>query len=100
MFPRPLVAHGRRQYMLGSDFAKYPHVLGTRARVQGRTPPQDAFIDFVNQVEAYAASRPAAADLERRTDRRQHRARHPGTTVEHWLDVKVKPSTLIAQGYP
>ncbi len=58
VFPARWWHMGADEYMLGSDFAKYPHVLEyARARVQGRTPPQDAFIDFVNQVEAYAASR-------------------------------------------
>lgn len=92
---------GADEYMLGSDFAKYPQILAyARERFGADATPQDAFVDFVNRVHAYAAGKgkslriwndgltgantvPVAAD----------------TTVEHWLDVAVKPSRLIAQGY-
>ncbi|KOU57107.1 glycosyl hydrolase family 20 [Streptomyces sp. MMG1533] len=93
---------GADEYMLGSDFAKYPQVLKYAQEKYGPgATPQDAFIDFVNRVHAYAASKgkklriwndgltgantvPVAAD----------------TTVEHWLNVATKPSRLLAQGYP
>lgn len=93
---------GADEYMLGSDFAKYPQVLKYAQEKYGPgATPQDAFIDFVNRVHAYAASKgkklriwndgltgantvPVAAD----------------TTVEHWLNVATTPSRLLAQGYP
>ncbi|MFI9758962.1 family 20 glycosylhydrolase [Streptomyces sp. NPDC051963] len=93
---------GADEYMLGSDFAKYPQILAyAREKYGPDATPQDAFVDFVNRVHAYAAAKgkklriwndgltgantvPVAAD----------------TTVEHWLNMAVKPSRLIDQGHP
>ena len=92
---------GADEYMLGSDYSKYPQMLKYAQEKYGSSAtPQDAYIDFINRVQAYAAGKgkrlriwndgltgantvPVAAD----------------TTVEHWLNVAVKPSGLIAQGY-
>lgn len=92
---------GADEYMLGSDFAKYPQILKYAQEKYGPdATPQDAFVDFVNRVHDYAAGKgvslriwndglTGANTVPVKTD----------TTVEHWLDVTVKPSRLIAQGY-
>ncbi|MEU9171293.1 family 20 glycosylhydrolase [Streptomyces sp. NPDC048420] len=92
---------GADEYMLGSDFAKYPQILKYAQEKYGSgATPQDAFVDFINRVHDYAASKgvklriwndglTGANTVPVKTD----------TTVEHWLDVAVKPSQLIAQGY-
>ncbi|WLW50506.1 family 20 glycosylhydrolase [Streptomyces sp. YU58] len=92
---------GADEYMLGSDFAKYPQVLKyARAKYGPDATPQDAFVDFVNRVHDYAAGKgvdlriwndglTGANTVSVKTD----------TTVEHWLNVAVKPGQLIAQGY-
>ncbi|MYT09998.1 MULTISPECIES: family 20 glycosylhydrolase [Streptomyces] len=92
---------GADEYMLGSDFAKYPQILNyAREKYGSDATPQDAFVDFVNRVHDYAASKgvglriwndglTGANTVPVKTD----------TTVEHWLNVAVKPSALIAQGY-
>ncbi|MER6287569.1 family 20 glycosylhydrolase [Streptomyces sviceus] len=92
---------GADEYMLGSDFAKYPQILDYAREKHGPdATPQDAFVDFVNRVHDYAASKgvglriwndglTGANTVPVKTD----------TTVEHWLNVAVKPSGLIAQGY-
>jgi hexosaminidase len=92
---------GADEYMLGSDFAKYPQILKYAQEKYGSgATPQDAFVDFVNRVHDYAASKgvklriwndglTGANTVPVKTD----------TTVEHWLNVAVKPSQLIAQGY-
>ncbi|MFE1835079.1 family 20 glycosylhydrolase [Streptomyces sviceus] len=92
---------GADEYMLGSDFAKYPQILDyAREKYGPDATPQDAFVDFVNRVHDYAASKgvglriwndglTGANTVPVKTD----------TTVEHWLNVAVKPSGLIAQGY-
>ncbi|MER7971335.1 beta-N-acetylhexosaminidase [Streptomyces sp. NPDC096080] len=92
---------GADEYMLGSDFARYPQILRyARQRYGADATPQDAFVDFVNRVHAYAAAKgkrlriwndgltgpntvPVAAD----------------TTVEHWLGVPVGPGELRARGH-
>ncbi|WP_328499088.1 family 20 glycosylhydrolase [Streptomyces sp. NBC_00414] len=93
---------GADEYMLGSDFAKYPQVLEyARAKYGADATPQDAFIDFVNRVHAYAADR--GKELRIWNDGLTGANTVPvtaGTTVEHWLNVATKPSQLRAQGYP
>ncbi|MFJ8934447.1 family 20 glycosylhydrolase [Streptomyces sp. NPDC102365] len=93
---------GADEYMLGSDFAKYPQVLEyARARYGEDATPQDAFIDFVNRVHSYAAGK--GKELRIWNDGLTGANTVPvtaGTTVEHWLDVATKPSRLRAQGHP
>ncbi|MFG2550312.1 family 20 glycosylhydrolase [Streptomyces sp. NPDC048581] len=93
---------GADEYMLGSDFAKYPQILKyAQDRYGPEATPQDAFIDFVNRVHAYAAGK--GKKLRIWNDGLTGANTVPvtaGTTVEHWLNVATKPSRLRAQGYP
>ncbi|MEV2211983.1 family 20 glycosylhydrolase [Streptomyces sp. NPDC050997] len=93
---------GADEYMLGSDFAKYPQILRyAQDRYGANATPQDAFIDFVNRVHAYAAAK--GKKLRIWNDGLTGANTVPvaaGTTVEHWLNVATKPSRLQAQGYP
>lgn len=93
---------GADEYMLGSDFAKYPQVLRyAREKYGANATPQDAFIDFVNRVQTYLAAK--GKKLRIWNDGLTGANTVPvtaGTTVEHWLNVAVKPSQLVAQGYP
>lgn len=93
---------GADEYMLGSDFAKYPQILEyAQDRYGPAATPQDAFIDFVNRVHTYAAGK--GKKLRIWNDGLTGANTVPvttGTTVEHWLNVAVKPSRLLAQGYP
>ncbi|MFF4056031.1 family 20 glycosylhydrolase [Streptomyces sp. NPDC001668] len=92
---------GADEYMLGSDFAKYPQILKYAQEKYGSgAAPQDAFVDFVNRVHDYAAGK--GVRLRIWNDGLTGANTVPvekDTTVEHWLDVAVKPSQLIAQGY-
>lgn len=102
VFPATSWHMGADEYMLGSDFAKYPQILTyARDRYGPDATPQDAFIDFVNRVHAYTADK--GRKLRIWNDGLTGANTVPvtaGTTVEHWLNVAVKPSRLIAQGYP
>ncbi|MET7473594.1 beta-N-acetylhexosaminidase [Streptomyces sp. NPDC005648] len=93
---------GADEYMLGSDYSKYPQMLRYAQQQYGPdATPQDAYIDFINRVRAYAASK--GKRLRIWNDGLTGANTVPvaaGTTVEHWLNVAVKPSRLIAQGYP
>ncbi|MFF0732783.1 family 20 glycosylhydrolase [Streptomyces chartreusis] len=93
---------GADEYMLGSDFAKYPQILKyAQDRYGPGATPQDAFIDFVNRVHAHAADK--GKRLRIWNDGLTGANTVPvtaGTTVEHWLNVATKPSRLLAQGYP
>jgi hexosaminidase len=93
---------GADEYMLGSDYSKYPQMLRYAQEKYGaNATPQDAYIDFINRVQAYAASK--GKKLRIWDDGLTGANTVPvaaGTTVEHWLNVTEKPSQLIAQGYP
>ncbi|MFD3473382.1 family 20 glycosylhydrolase [Streptomyces sp. NPDC058695] len=102
VFPAKWWHMGADEYMLGSDFAKYPQIDAYAKKKYGENAtPQDAFIDFVNRVDEYAASK--GKRLRIWNDGLTGANTVPvtaGTTIEHWLGVNVKPSELIAQGYP
>ncbi|PWI13918.1 glycosyl hydrolase family 20 [Streptomyces sp. Act143] len=102
VFKSPAWHMGADEYMLGSDFAKYPQILKYAQDTYGSgATPQDAFIDFVNRVHAYAAAK--GKRLRIWNDGLTGANTVPvaaGTTVEHWLNVATKPSQLIAQGHP
>ncbi|MGW0531095.1 family 20 glycosylhydrolase [Streptomyces sp. NPDC003032] len=102
VFPATSWHMGADEYMLGSDFAKYPHILEYAKKKYGENAtPQDAFVDFVNRVHAYAQSNGKRLRIWNdglTGDNTVPVA--PGTTVEHWLDVKTKPSRLIGRGHP
>ncbi|MCF3124412.1 family 20 glycosylhydrolase [Streptomyces arenae] len=102
VFPATSWHMGADEYMLGSDFAKYPHILEYAKKKYGEhATPQDAFIDFVNRVHAYAAEQGKRLRIWNDGLTGAHTVPvAPGTTVEHWLDVRTKPSELIAQGHP
>ncbi|MFF4249726.1 family 20 glycosylhydrolase [Streptomyces sp. NPDC001663] len=93
---------GADEYMLGSDYSKYPQMLKYAQEKYGSgATPQDAYIDFINRVQAYAAGK--GKKLRIWNDGLTGANTVPvtaGTTVEHWLNVTVKPSQLVAQGYP
>ncbi|MGJ5895401.1 glycosyl hydrolase family 20 [Streptomyces sp. V2] len=102
VFPARAWHMGADEYMLGSDFAKYPQILAyARQKYGANATPQDAFVDFVNRVQAYAATKGKRLRIwnDGLTGANTVPVA-PGTTVEHWLNVAVKPSQLIAQGYP
>lgn len=93
---------GADEYMLGSDYSKYPQMLRyAQDKYGANATPQDAYIDFINRVQAYAASK--GRQLRIWNDGLTGANTVPvaaGTTVEHWLNVTMKPSQLIAQGHP
>ncbi|MFD8306319.1 beta-N-acetylhexosaminidase [Streptomyces sp. NPDC059690] len=93
---------GADEYMLGSDCSTYPQMLKYAQEKYGSSAtPQDAYVDFVNRVQAYVASK--GRKLRIWNDGLTGADTVPvaaGTTVEHWLNVTVKPSRLIAQGHP
>ncbi|MFC7309678.1 family 20 glycosylhydrolase [Streptomyces monticola] len=102
VFKAPYWHMGADEYMLGSDFAKYPHILEyAREKYGPGATPQDAFIDFVNRVHAHAASKGKRLRIWNDGLTGDHTVPvRPGTTVEHWLKVKTTPGQLRAQGYP
>lgn len=93
---------GADEYMLGSDYAAYPQIAAyAKAKYGASATPQDAFIDFVNRVNAHV-----------RAGGRTLRIWNDGLTgentialdknidVEHWTpEAQQPPSALLAQGH-
>ncbi|WP_432942110.1 family 20 glycosylhydrolase [Kribbella sp. CA-253562] len=100
VFDTPYWHMGADEYMLGSDYAKYPQLLAyARAKFGPDAVPQDAFVDFVNRVNAHVKAK--GKTLRIWNDGITDAATVPldsDIVVEHWLAGGVKPSRLIAEG--
>ncbi|RKN04786.1 glycosyl hydrolase family 20 [Streptomyces radicis] len=93
---------GADEYMLGSEYAAFPQIEAyARERFGPRAVPQDAFVDFVNQVNEHV-----------RDDGRTLRIWNDGLTGDHTIpldaDIDVEfwlaepdqpPSSLLAEGH-
>ncbi|MEV6282300.1 family 20 glycosylhydrolase [Kribbella sp. NPDC051770] len=99
-FRTPYWHMGADEYMLGSDYAKYPQLLAyARAKFGPDAVPQDAFVDFINRVNAHVKAK--GKTLRIWNDGITDAATVPldrDIVVEHWLSGGVKPSRLIAEG--
>ncbi|GAA1551686.1 glycoside hydrolase family 20 zincin-like fold domain-containing protein [Kribbella lupini] len=99
-FRTPYWHMGADEYMLGSDYAKYPQLLEyARAKFGPDAVPQDAFVDFINRVNAHVKAQ--GKTLRIWNDGITDAATVPldrDIVVEHWLSGGVKPSKLIAEG--
>ncbi|MGI8418222.1 MAG: beta-N-acetylhexosaminidase, partial [Nakamurella sp.] len=101
VFNTPYWHMGADEYMLGSDYANYPQLAAYAKRKFGpNAVPQDAFVDFVNRIDAYVRSKGktlrmwndgvvSAATVPLRSD----------IVIEHWLGSGVSPQDLMAQGH-
>ncbi|GAB2598797.1 family 20 glycosylhydrolase [Kribbella endophytica] len=99
-FRTPYWHMGADEYMLGSDYAKYPQLLEyARAKFGPDAVPQDAFVDFINRVNAHVKAQDKTLRIW--NDGITDAATVPldkDIVVEHWLSGGVKPSKLIAEG--
>lgn len=92
---------GADEYMLGSDFAQYPHIQEYARKKYGPdATPQDAFIDFVNRVHDHVTARGKKLRIWNDGLTGDHTVPlRTDTTVEHWLKVATPPSELVADGH-
>src|SRR5262245_1373985 len=100
VFDTPYWHMGADEYMLGSDYAKYPQILEYAQQKYGpNAVPEDAFVDFINRVNAYVKSK--GKTLRMWNDGITSRATVPLDTdivIEHWLGGGVRPAQLLAEG--
>ena len=100
VFDTPYWHMGADEYMLGSDYAKYPQILAYAQQKFGPDAvPEDAFVDFINRVNAYVKSK--GKTLRMWNDGITARATVPLDTdivIEHWLGGGVRPDQLLAEG--
>ncbi|MEI8408250.1 MULTISPECIES: family 20 glycosylhydrolase [unclassified Kribbella] len=100
VFRTPYWHMGADEYMLGSDYARYPQLLAyAREKFGPNAVPQDAFVDFINRINAHVKSK--GKTLRIWNDGITTAATVPldrDIIVEHWLGSGVKPSALLAEG--
>ena len=100
VFKTPYWHMGADEYMLGSDYARYPQMLAYAQEKFGpNAVPQDAFVDFINRVNAYVKAK--GKTLRIWNDGVTSAATVPldrDIIIEHWLGSGVKPSQLLAEG--
>jgi hexosaminidase len=100
VFDTPYWHMGADEYMLGSDYAKYPQILAYAQQKYGpNAVPEDAFVDFVNRVNAYVKSK--GKTLRMWNDGITPRSTVPldkDIVIEHWLGSGVRPAQLLAEG--
>ncbi|GHJ35725.1 family 20 glycosylhydrolase [Streptomyces sp. TS71-3] len=94
---------GADEYMLGSDFANYPQIAAyAKAKYGEKATPQDAFVDFVNRVDAHV--RAGGRTLRIWNDGLNGQNTVPvnkDVVIEHWLtETGAQPSALLAAGNP
>ena len=91
---------GADEYMLGSDYARYPQLLAyAREKFGPNAVPQDAYVDFINRINAHVKA--MGKTLRIWNDGITTAATVPldnDIVVEHWLGSGVRPSALLAQG--
>ncbi len=100
VFRTPYWHMGADEYMLGSDYARYPQLLAyAREKFGADAVPQDAFVDFINRINAHVKAK--GKTLRIWNDGITAAATVPldrDIVVEHWLGSGVKPSALLAEG--
>ncbi|MEU5092653.1 family 20 glycosylhydrolase [Streptomyces sp. NPDC021356] len=101
LFPGPYFHMGADEYMIRSAYSNYPQLQAyARSEFGPRATPQDAYVDFVNRVDAYVRSKG-----------RTLRIWNDGLTgdntvplnkdiiIEHWLPEKETSQQLLDAGY-
>ncbi|GGP87749.1 lacto-N-biosidase [Streptosporangium pseudovulgare] len=100
VFDTPYWHMGADEYMIGSDYARYPQMAAyAKEKFGPDAVPQDAFVDFVNRIDDYVKAK--GKTLRIWNDGITTAAKVPLNTdivVEHWYSYGLKPSRLLAQG--
>lgn len=101
VFDTPFWHLGADEYLIGDDYATYPGLLAyARARYGPQAVAQDAFVDFVNRVNAYVKGK--GKRLRIWNDGLTGVASVPLDTdivIEYWQAGRDRPSTLIDRGH-
>lgn len=100
VFPGQYWHMGADEYMLGSAYANYPQLLAyARAKFGPNAVAQDAYVDFINRVDAYVRSK--GRSLRIWNDGLTGDNTIPlnrDITVEYWTGETVTPQNLLDAG--
>ncbi|MBC2866928.1 family 20 glycosylhydrolase [Streptomyces mexicanus] len=101
LFPGPYFHMGADEYMLRSAYSNYPQLQAyARDKFGPDATPQDAYVDFVNRVDAYVRSK--GRTLRIWNDGLTGENTVPlnrDIVVEHWLPEKETSQQLLDEGY-
>ena len=100
VFPGPDFHMGADEYMINSAYSDYPQLLAyARQKFGPDATAQDAYIDFINRVDAYVRSR--GRTLRIWNDGLTGANTVPlnkDVVIEHWLPEKVTSQSLLDSG--
>ncbi|MEW2546852.1 family 20 glycosylhydrolase [Streptomyces sp. NPDC047002] len=101
LFPGPSFHMGADEYMIRSAYGNYPQLLAyAREKYGPGATAQDAYVDFVNRVDAYVRAR--GRTLRIWNDGLTGENTVPldkDIVVEHWLPEPVTSQRLLDEGY-
>ncbi|MFF0791879.1 family 20 glycosylhydrolase [Streptomyces spiralis] len=101
LFPGPYFHMGADEYMIRSAYSNYPQLQAyARSKFGPDATPQDAYVDFVNRVDAYVRSK--GRTLRIWNDGLTGENTIPlnkDIVVEHWLPEKETSQQLLDAGY-
>jgi hexosaminidase len=101
LFPGKYWHMGADEYMLGSAYADYPQLLAyAQAKYGPGAVAQDAYVDFINRVDAYVRAR--GRTLRIWNDGLTGDNTVPlnqDVTVEYWTGETVSPQDLLDAGH-
>lgn len=94
---------GADEYMLGSAYADYPHILEyAREKFGPEATPQDAFVDFINRVNAHVKAKGKVLRIWNDGLAGENTIPlDPDIVVEHWDGRShiLRPSQLFEAGH-
>jgi hexosaminidase len=101
VFPGPWFHMGADEYMVNSAYANFPQLLAyARQKFGPDATAQDAYIDFVNRVDAYVRSKGRTLRIWNDGLTGDNTiALNKDIVVEHWLPEKVTSQQLLDEGY-
>ncbi|SDT22083.1 family 20 glycosylhydrolase [Microlunatus soli] len=110
VFPGRYWHLGADEYMTFSSYDSYPQIGAyAREKFGPDARPEDAFIDFINRVDAHVRGTHGRTiriwndGLPRRNVIPAEQGSHPGLNtdivIEHWLPSEVLPEDFVAAGY-
>ena len=101
VFPGGYWHMGADEYMLGSAYANYPQLLAyAQAKFGPDATPQDAYIDFINRVDAYVRSKGSRLRIWNDGLTGANTVPlHNDVVVEYWIGEPVLPQNLLDAGH-